>query len=492
MGSKSIFKYRRGIFFGLIFLSIVIFFTTAHPLVPYDGDDWLNLSILRKAVPMTGAYNPIKVLPETLFPLAGLVAAYVVFPLIGDYISAIALTSALVMAGLISLYMYLFFKLVERWLSLSDYANMMVTALFFLFHFVLFYEKSSPVAYLFGSGNLTCIYHYVIPALVNLCVVLYLARFDIAHEALNLTPGRRSVLVFCLYLAIFSNALSNIILTAYVGSLLAFRFFAHLKAQGSYKAFAKEHAFYIGIIVIWLLALVFESQGGRAHDIGQGLTFSRIFETGTIFWSMITRLNVDIVVVGALFIAAALYSRYRKKDETYDSLLRMYLGTSLISGLYLVFLCAKAGPGYIGRSDVFMSFIIWTVLWMSLSLAYALKHYGKGIFIVPLLVLFFAVEAGLGPRGYAESTVGQVPPSICYEIDYNLIEQIQAADRDGKTEMVLRVPKGDNHDNWPHPMYMGGKISRTLYKHGLISRNIKITIQPDEAMNKQYHIAIPK
>ena len=86
MGSKSIFNYRRGIFFGLIFLSIVIFFTTAHPLVPYDGDDWLNLSILRKTVPMTGAYNPIKVLPETLFPLVGLVAAYVVYPLIGDYI----------------------------------------------------------------------------------------------------------------------------------------------------------------------------------------------------------------------------------------------------------------------------------------------------------------------------------------------------------------------------------------------------------------------
>ena len=146
---------------------------------------------------------------------------------------------------------------------------------------------------------------------------------------------------------------------------------------------------------------------------------------------MITRLNVDVVVVGVLFIAAALYSRYRKKDKGY-LLIGMYLGTSLISGLYLVFLCAKAGPGYIGRSDVFMSFIIWTVLWMSLSLAYALKHYGKGIFIVPLLVLFFAVEAGLGPRGYAESTVGQVPPSICYEIDYNLIEQIQAADRERK------------------------------------------------------------
>lgn len=492
MGSKSIFKYRRCLFFGLIFLSIVIFFTMAHPLVPYDGDDWSNLSSMRKAVPMTGAYNPIKVLPETLFPLAGLVAAYVVYPLVGDYISAIALTSALIMGGIVCLYMYLFFKLVERWLSLSDYANMLVTALFFLFHFAIFYGKSSVMPYLFGTVNLTCIYHYVIPALVNLCVVLYLARFDIAHEALNLTPGQRSTLLFCLYLAIFSNALSNVILTAYVGSVLVFKFFTHLKENGSYKAFVKNNAFYIGIIVIWLLALVFESHGGRAHSIGKGITFSVIYETGKIFWSMVARLSREILGIGALFIAFALYRTYRKKDGTYYPIIGMYIMTSLLSGIYLLLVCAKAGPGYIGRSDVFISFIIWTVLLMALSLAYVFKQYGKSVFVGPLLVLFFVVEVGLGGQGFAQSTMGNVPPSICYEIDYDLIEQIQSADREGKTEMVLRVPKGDNRDNWPHPMYMGGNISRTLYKHGLISRNIKIKIQPDAAMNKQYHIAIPK
>lgn len=470
MGSKSVFYYRRGIFFGLIFLSIVIFFTTAHPLVPYDGDDWLNLSILRKAVPMTGAYNPIKVLPETLFPLAGLVAAYVVSPLIGDYISAIALTSALVMAGLISLYMYLFFKLVERWLSLSDYANMLVTALFFLFHFALFYEKSSPVPYLFGSGNLTCIYHYVIPALVNLCVVLYLARFDIAHEAMNLTPGRRSVLLFCIYLAIFSNALSNIILAAYVCCLLGFRFFRHIKEHGGYKAFVKGNAFYIGIIVVWLIALVFESHGGRAHDIGRSMSLSGIGETGKIFLSMIERISVDVAVVGILSVIAALYSSYRKKDKGYYPLIGMYLGTSLVSALYLLLVCAKVNPGYIGRNDVFISVIIWTVLFIALSLANVFKQYGKGVFIAPILVLFFAVEAGLGTNGFIESTVGHVRPSICYEIDYNLIEQIQAADREGRTDMVLRVPKGNDRDNWPHPTYMGGKSAvpfiNTASSHG--------------------------
>lgn len=65
--------------------------------------------------------------------------------------------------------------------------------------------------------------------------------------------------------------------------------------------------------------------------------------------------------------------------------------------------------------------------------------------------------------------MGSVPPSVCYEIDYNLIEQIQAADREGKTEMVLRVPKGDNHDNWPHPMYMAEK-SAELFINTALSR----------------------
>lgn len=492
MESKSSFNYRRGIFFGLIFLSIVIFFTTAHPLVPYDGDDWANLSFMRKAVPMTGAHNPIKILPETLFPLAGLVAVYVVYPLLGNYISAIALTSALIMGALVCLYMYLFFRFVERWLSLSDYANMMVTALFFLFHFVLFYEKAAPAAYLFGSGNLTCIYHYVIPAVVNLCVVLYLARLDVVHEALNLSVSRRSVLLFCLYLTIFSNALSNIILAAYVGSVLVFKLFTHLKGNDSYKTFVRDNTLYIGIIIVWLLALVFEAQGGRAHDIGQSMNFSAIHETGKIFGSMVARLSSEFLGIGAAFVALALYRSYRKKDKAYYPIIGTYISASLLSGVYLLLLCAKASPGYIGRSDVFISFIIWTVLLITLSMAYVIKKYSKGIYIIPLLVLFFAVEAGLGPKGFAESTLGSVPPSICYEIDYNLIEQIQAADREGKTEMVLRVPKGDNRDNWPHPMYMGGNISRTLYKHGLISRNIKIKIQPDPAMNEQYHIAIPK
>ena len=81
-----------------------------------------------------------------------------------------------------------------------------------------------------------------------------------------------------------------------------------------------------------------------------------------------------------------------------------------------------------------------------------------------------------------------IAPYKCVNVDNDLINQIVTADKNGKTEMQLVVPKGDNRDNWPHPKYMGGNISRTLYSHGIISKNIKITVKPDENMNRNYHL----
>ena len=58
--------------FLAIFISMFIFFTGAHPLIIYDGDDWANLSHMRHFIPMWHGFNPIKILPETLMPLVGI------------------------------------------------------------------------------------------------------------------------------------------------------------------------------------------------------------------------------------------------------------------------------------------------------------------------------------------------------------------------------------------------------------------------------------
>ena len=53
--------------------------------------------------------------------------------------------------------------------------------------------------------------------------------------------------------------------------------------------------------------------------------------------------------------------------------------------------------------------------------------------------------------------------------------------------MVLKVPKGDDIDNWPHPNYVGDNISRALFAHGLITRKIEVKIVPDPSMNQKYY-----
>ena len=72
------------LYFAVVFLGLFIFFTQVHGLMPYDGDDWVNLSKMRAAIPKWHGFNPVKVLPEDLFPIVGYIAAYVVTPRLHD------------------------------------------------------------------------------------------------------------------------------------------------------------------------------------------------------------------------------------------------------------------------------------------------------------------------------------------------------------------------------------------------------------------------
>lgn len=480
-------------FFLLIFVVLFTFFTKAHLLVPYDGDDWANLALMRNAIPVWGGWNPIKILPEDLFPIAGLISAYVVHPIIGDYVYSIAVTSAALFSLLVCVYLYLFYKLIQTWFHLSTFQNILNAALFFVFHFCIFYKNGHTVPYLFGTANLTCLYHYVIPAILNICMVLYLAKFDFpTRRNLSLSLSKGSILIFIMYLAIFSNALSNIILASYIGSVLILRFISEQKYRKNLKVFFKENRFYISILIVWGIALIFEANGGRAHGIGKGILSLPVLETLKLFIATIVRINKSVLVFGVATISVSLWLYRRMNNSFYRNSIMMYLGISTISFLYLILVCAKAAPGYITRSDVFISFIIWSILCICFTVAYILKNYPKSTYAIPLFLLYFSMQASVGIGSFTENTMGRVEPKVCYQIDNYIIQQIREADEGGQSEMTLLVPKGDNRDNWPHPMYMGGNISRTLYKHGLISKPLKIKIQPDPSINEKYHIAIPK
>ena len=163
-------------FFLVIFIGMFIFFTGAHPLIAYDGDDWVNLSKMRHFIPMWHGFNPTKILPETLMPFVGYFSGYVVTPITQNYVNAVTIVSALLVSGFITMYIYLFSRFIGTLGNPSRYGNVLVCIILLLSHFFIFKQKSDLSNFLFRSFDLTCYFHYMIPALLNISLVLHFFR----------------------------------------------------------------------------------------------------------------------------------------------------------------------------------------------------------------------------------------------------------------------------------------------------------------------------
>ena len=79
---KQRMKENMGILlFGAIaFAFFVAFFSTVHPIVISDTDDWLYSYEARNAIPIVHLWNPTRVLPEILMPFVTRICAYGIYP----------------------------------------------------------------------------------------------------------------------------------------------------------------------------------------------------------------------------------------------------------------------------------------------------------------------------------------------------------------------------------------------------------------------------
>lgn len=135
------------------FFCLFAFFTVAHPLYIYDTDDWTYISSHRHALPMTHAWNPTKILPETLMPLAAEIGVRFIMPFSGDYIGAMAYAFAFFVAMFIVLYILAFGRVLKEKFSLDDKVISIMLVIFLLWHFLPFNVN--------GGGGRTVTYFIV-------------------------------------------------------------------------------------------------------------------------------------------------------------------------------------------------------------------------------------------------------------------------------------------------------------------------------------------
>lgn len=489
----------------LAFLVMFVIYYQVHPLVPYDEDDWINLSMMRLPFPLWHSFNPIKILPEDGFPLMGYFGAYVMAPLLGDYVNGIRFSASLFISVAIGAYMALFFRMVKNRFSIGTYNAIILTCLFFLFHFLIFKSRQGANFNLFSEANLTCIYHYTLSAVVNGSLVLYfMAHHGIKEAFQQASLIKKSLLILWIYLAICSNVLQNEMLTAYVGMILVWALWES-RHEFSIKDYMIKNKIELMIILFWLIALFFEAHGGRANHIGVSLFAMPIGKAFHVWLGAWKGMSVEFLIITGVIIlyAAIAYGRtvkcnninlndIRAVKKVLTESLKICLPALILIVIYLVLFGAKAGTRYLTRPGVLFPIAFYMFLSILALISFGMKLAPKIVMIAPVFLLAVLIVVVKPGKYFRENTIGYVSGYKAMAVSRDLITQIQTADREQKERMILYVPKGNSKDNWPHPFYMGQNISRTLFYHGLISKPVKIKIQPVTDMNTKYGIPIPK
>lgn len=469
---------------------MLVFFTSVHPLLLFDSDDWLYVSNSRSAYPLWGNWNPTRVLPENLMSISSGLGVILLMPLTGDYFSAISLTAALAVSLAIAIYVYMFYRLLRRRYGVGAGPSAVTAALFLLAHFLLFRNNAYANDYLFRSMNLTSYYFYLIPSLLVFSLIMGLTIRDVTALPWDREhPMRQGFLILLIYLLFLSNL--------YPSGALAIWFFCAVVRDGiahrGESGFLKRNAVKLGGLLLWIVALVFEANGGRAASLASGDPLpERVLSALGSAWQKLAGVNLFFLIFCALCVTIFFLTAFRRKEKGALKSFFFHLIVGVLCLGYIVLLCAWTGPANAAAADIQFNFLFFFLLLAFTGLGAAVAQYPRIAAVLPLILCLLLFETNTRWRTFVESnSYNNIHPSIIRQIDGDILSQIVTADQAGETSVTVRVPEFDTSNNWPLPLYVGERMSMTLYKHGVTMKQMEITIQPDGTLNENYHLPAP-
>lgn len=487
------------LFFGVsIFFLTFVFFYNIHPLVIFDTDDWCYLTYPREAVPIPSSWNPTRIFPEVIMPFASAIASYIISPFAGGYLEAITWTNALVASVFIAVYITSFVHFLRKHFGLQFSTALMFGCIFFLMHFFALRGLDSDNPYLFWSINVTSFYFYVLPNIFCATCLLYIISsncLDSFFQPKHLV--KKSLLLLCLYLALFSNLFASVIIGSYVGIVLCVRLTKAIASHASLKLFCLHNGAWAIIAIVWVAIQCLEAFGGRAASLSEDVAFSTLLQE-TLQALLTLPINGSFVamciVAAILFVIVILVNHLDKKRKNIYKLKGGFYLTLFFSGMfcfvYAFLVAAKATPQYIARADViFSAFFYLMILGLSCT-AYIVRCLPRTILLFPVLMLLMVFSTYTGGNTFKEVNIANLAPEKSYAITKDIINQIQEANDDAKSTVDLHVPVSLAKDNWPLAVYAGENnyFSRTALKAGLIANDIKIVVIPD--IEKNYEFAL--
>lgn len=482
-----------------IFGFTYIFYTQVKPIMVCDPDDWTYISSIRYAIPIWKDWNPSKVFPETLMGLCGFFAAYAIYPIIGDYIMSFTYVYAFIVTLFIVFYIIAILLFVKKALSMTMHSSLVCSFIAYLLHFLFMLHRGTDNLFMLTACNLNCFLNYTIPVLFCLMLALhFIQKYLFSKNSLLLNENlncerlydqhnyyKTGVVAFLIYLSIFSNMVCNIILIGPFIYMFVSILGGQIKAYGVKKVFKvsniKRYALFIYTFLLELICLIFEYNGGRAKSLTFN-TESAIRDIVTDLKYIWVNINKKIAAVCIIVICSAIfvYAQRKRKglaveaDERYEKSIRIMLFSFVLSFVYIILLYVRIGQHKLQRSENIFVIYIFLGSAIAISIGYILALFRKIWICVPLVLYVMTTTTIFGNYKQSISYYGG-NTELCYLVNNNIIEQYKQAECMGLKEFELHVPAGlGSYD------FTADRISRTLYKHGIINKRIQanMVIEP--------------
>ena len=381
---KNIENNKIGLSFSfIIFLIMFVFYYYIHPIVIYDIDDWSAIAFIRRAVPIWGGFDSIKVLPETLPSMVIDLFVFTLYPISNNYVLTITAALSTIISIAIAVYCLSFYRLINEKYGICPKVALILSFLYFLFHFLIYKNELQDNDYLFTAGRAVDFQHGLFPNIWNATIVLNIilhGGVEEWYEGGDNNYFRKGSVLLLLYLGVFSNIFCSITLIAYVGTSLLFNLF-HIK---DWKRFFPRRMLSISLIVFWLISLLYAWYDSRTSQVrAEG---SGDFMLGSVMQLLTKRITMINKLFALLFIIVILLTAIVSiHNKSFFNDITEFIISGVLTLIYLILLCAMAGPGYFDRNEYWLSIMFYVFLAEIISMCRIINHLNWIQIVLPLL-----------------------------------------------------------------------------------------------------------
>jgi hypothetical protein len=481
----------------LVFAVIFHFFYLVHPLIPFDSDSWSQYSQYITTWPRMGEWNPARSLGGMLSGIAGLIGAYVIYPLHGDYVVSLLMSTALLAASFCAVLFVFLYKALFSFCK-NNVVTLMAVLFFFINIFAIFKSTKSNLHLLYATSLGTFLY-YVVPNIFISILILYFLRLNVENKSIDIAEigfYKYGFLITLLYYAIFSVFYPAALLVIYCIFIICFQYiYDSCRERWNLSlVFNKKNTIWLLILLFFFLYMIFEFCGDRANflrptaDIFSKKFFSSLSQSAKNIASFFPRMNTVFLFFSAIiiFLAAGVRFSLRRHWTRANLFLPLFflLSPCLLFFIYTV-AAAKSGPYYAGSIEHMYGIFFVLLLGITYALIYTIKNIKSCFFLLPMMIIILFFESIFYHRNFAEGNAKDFTNSEQLCIMRSWLTSIYNADFSGKKTVEIIVPRYTvNNNNWPFLTTEGSsfgiRFSRTLYLHNITSKEMTINMRLED------------